>query len=128
MLIKSSYSPSLTYWILSSEAAVRPVRLEQVFLVFRLDKEVFGSVALEGGPIQFPFAFPCAATAEVESNDSTTTAQPLAGFSAVEGSIPQFNPFPGTGADLSAGTVSMFLSHQRQASGDFCQVFTLEVR
>jgi hypothetical protein len=58
-------------------------------LVLREDKQAFGAVPADAGPIQFPFANPGALVQEVESNDSSTTAQLLSGSAVLDGSISQ---------------------------------------
>jgi hypothetical protein len=58
-------------------------------LVLRQDKEAFGAVPSDGGPIQSWFAFSGAAVQEAEPNDSTTAAQSLSGSAVVDGSISQ---------------------------------------
>jgi hypothetical protein len=58
-------------------------------IVLRQDNEAFGAVSVDGGPIQFPFAFPGAVVQEVEPNDDKNTAQSLSSSVVVEGSSSQ---------------------------------------
>jgi hypothetical protein len=58
-------------------------------IVLRQDKEAFGAVPSDGGPIQFPFAFTGSSVQEVEPNDSTAAAQLLSGDAVAEGAISQ---------------------------------------
>jgi hypothetical protein len=56
-------------------------------LAFRQDKQAFGSVATEGGPVLGPFVLEGSVIAEQEPNDTDLDAQPLSGSRIVTGTI-----------------------------------------
>ena len=56
-------------------------------LALRQDKDAFGGIATDGGPVIGPFALTGASVAENEPNDSVEDAQPLTGSTIVTGSI-----------------------------------------
>jgi hypothetical protein len=56
-------------------------------LAFRQDKQAFGSISTDGGPILGPFALEGSVIAEREPNDTDLDAQALAGSTMVTGTI-----------------------------------------
>jgi hypothetical protein len=56
-------------------------------LAFRQDKQAFGSISTDGGPVLGPFALTGPAVAEQEPNDTDLAAQPISGSTIVTGTI-----------------------------------------
>jgi hypothetical protein len=74
-------------------------------LVLRQDREAFGAISADSGPVQFPFAVPGPAIQEVEPNDNETLAQSLSvpalveGAGAISGDVDTYK-FSGKGGDI----------------------------
>ena len=62
-------------------------------VALRQDKQAFGAISTDPGPILAPFVVKKAAISEVEPNDNLSQAQSLSGSTLISGTIGAANDF-----------------------------------